>query len=112
LAITNLTKSLLSDEVYIAARVHVLASPWLRSRGILFNRWGDFRMAEFLKLEKSWLNVDKIIRIENHLESTAEPCLSIYYSGSERVVISGHDVHTMLAFLHSHVPHSAVNTIA
>lgn len=70
-------------------------------------------MAEFLKLDKSWLNVDMIIRVENHLESTAEPCLSVYYPGNERVVISGHDnIHALLAYLHSHGPRSVPNTIA
>ena len=69
-------------------------------------------MAEFLKLERSWLNVDQIVRIENHLESTAEPCLSVYYHGSERIVVSGPDVRTLTAFLHSHVPKSSPNTIA
>ena len=69
-------------------------------------------MAEFLKLERSWLNVEQIVRVENHLESTAEPCLSVYYHGSERVVISGQDVRTMLAFLHGHMPRTNPNTIA
>jgi hypothetical protein len=69
-------------------------------------------MAEFLQLQRSWLNVDQIVRVENHLESTAEPCLSVYYHGTERVVISGHDVKTLLAFLHSRMPRSAPNTIA
>ena len=69
-------------------------------------------MAEFLKLEKFWLNVDQIVRIENHLESAAEPCLSVYYHGNERVVISGPDIHPLLAYLHSHMPRSVPNTIA
>jgi hypothetical protein len=69
-------------------------------------------MAEFLQLERSWLNVDQIVRVENHLESTAEPCLSVYYHGSERVVVGGHDVKTLLAFLHSHMPRSVPNAIA
>ncbi|HEV8061758.1 MAG TPA: hypothetical protein VGP68_17910 [Gemmataceae bacterium] len=69
-------------------------------------------MAEFLQLERSWLNVDKIVRVENHLESTAEPCLSVYYQGSERVVVSGHDVKILLTFLHSHMPRSVQNAIA
>jgi hypothetical protein len=69
-------------------------------------------MAEFLKLERSWLNVDQIVRIENHLESTAEPCLSVYYHGSERVVIAGQDVRTMIEFLHRHLPKKQPETIA
>ncbi len=69
-------------------------------------------MAEFLQLERSWLNVDQIVRVENHLESTAEPCLSVYYHGSERVVVSGHDVKILLTFLHSHMPRSVQNAIA
>ena len=58
-------------------------------------------MAEFLLLGKSWLNVDKIVRAENH-GTQAEPILTVYYFGGEKVPVDGEDAKRLMTYLNSH----------
>jgi len=55
-------------------------------------------MAEFHPLEKAWLNVDKIVRVEN-FGTTTEPTLTVFYFGGDKVTVEGEDAKSLVRYL-------------
>jgi hypothetical protein len=65
-------------------------------------------MAEYLRVGTSWLNVDKIIRVDNH-GTPADPQLTAYFIGGDKVSLQGDDAKSLQTYLNGNA--AAVKSI-
>lgn len=62
-------------------------------------------MAEFIRLENSWINVDKIIRVESVGPDEADGIqLVVHYFADKKLALRGQDADRLRAYLISSSP--------
>jgi hypothetical protein len=60
-------------------------------------------MAEFIRLKTSWINVDKIIRVEN-LGTESKPSCRVEYNGGAKLALDEDDSVSLVSFLQKTIP--------